>query len=77
MLTTNDVEEARAHIILEGINTPDGLAFDWIHKNLYWTDTGHNLISVFSSINSHKRTLFNSDLDEPRAIVVDPRRNQR
>jgi sugar lactone lactonase YvrE len=65
------------------VTTPDGLAFDWIHKNLYWTDTGNNRIDVLALSMAlgggvaMRKTLFNMNLDEPRAIVVDPRDNQR
>ena len=63
-------------VVNESINTPDGLAFDWIHKNLYWTDTGSNRIEVVSLVRQHRRILIQDDLDEPRAIVVDPREGQ-
>jgi len=26
--------------------TPDGLAFDWVYKHLYWTDTATNTIHM-------------------------------
>lgn len=55
------------------VSTPDGLAFDWIHKNLYWTDTGLNTIQVISTSSLHRTTLINTNLDEPRALVLDPR----
>ena len=63
-------------VLTEDINTPDGLAFDWVHQNLYWTDTYDNTISVYSVEQEIRKTLFNTALDEPRAIVVDPREDQ-
>ncbi|XP_055944113.1 low-density lipoprotein receptor-related protein 8-like [Argiope bruennichi] len=54
-----------------GIVTPDGLAVDWIHELVYWTDTGIDAINVVQ-INGDRRTLFKKNLDEPRAIVVNP-----
>ena len=63
-------------LMKEGVRTPDGIAFDWVHKNLYWTDTGHNKIGVLSMRDSCRHSiLFNTNLEEPRAIVVDPRDN--
>lgn len=65
-------------LLEQDISTPDGLAVDWIHKHLYWTDTGNNRIEVVSLKNLEwRRTLIKDDLDEPRAIVVDPRKGQR
>lgn len=74
-------------LVNHDLSTPDGLAYDWVHKNLYWTDTGNNRIDV---VNIHsdslhashvgplmRKTLINTNLDEPRAIVVDPRDKQR
>ena len=69
-------QEKWQSVVQESINTPDGLAVDWIHKNLYWTDTGSNRIEVMSLRYNHRRTLIETDLDEPRAIVVDPRRGE-
>jgi len=68
-----------AEVLVESeVNTPDGLAVDWIHGNLYWTDTGKNCIEVLSLRNpAWRRQLISEHLDEPRAIVVDPRNSQR
>ncbi len=65
-------------LVSGSISTPDGVAFDWVHSNLYWTDTGHNSISVMSlsEKGNYQKTLFNENMDEPRAIVVDPRDGQ-
>lgn len=69
----------RQLIVDKNIKTPDGIAYDWVHKNLYYTDTAYDTISVITlSTNDHyTKTLINTDLSEPRAIVVDPRENQR
>jgi hypothetical protein len=54
------------------IKTPDGLAVDWVHRLLYWTDTGRDTISVIELSGANRRTLFSANLLEPRAIAVDP-----
>lgn len=59
-------------IVKDKIITPDGLAVDWIHGNVYWTDTGRNAISVASLDGKLIKLLFGTNLDEPRAIVVNP-----
>ena len=64
--------------VVTDLTTPDGIAVDWLHKLIYWTDTGRNTIEVVDlrSAGRHRLTLFNTDLDEPRSIMVDPRENQ-
>jgi len=68
-----------AEVLVEtDVNTPDGLAVDWVHGNLYWTDTGRNCVEVMSLAEpALRRKLIAEQLDEPRAIVVDPRDSQR
>jgi len=80
---------ARLHQVLvsDDLSNPDGLAYDWVHHNLYWTDAGHDRIEVLSlrgavaTNQEHgvtwRRTLIDSGLDEPRAIVLDPRPKYR
>uniref|UniRef100_UPI00358E1ABB prolow-density lipoprotein receptor-related protein 1 isoform X2 n=1 Tax=Myxine glutinosa TaxID=7769 RepID=UPI00358E1ABB len=54
-----------------GLSNPDGLAVDWIGRNLYWCDKGRDTIEV-SKLNGLYRTmLLNTDLKEPRALAVD------
>lgn len=90
VLDVNGVVLLRRELVKFDVILPDGLAYDWVHQNLYWTDTGIDRIEVLSLRNvqwvhydtfSHeilyRRTLVSSDLDEPRAIVVDPRPKHR
>lgn len=59
-------------VVNDNISTPDGLAVDWIHDLLYWTDTGKDTIEVMDLKTNKRRVLFDQGLDEPRAIAVDP-----
>lgn len=59
-------------IVKEDIDTPDGIAIDWIHDHLYWTDTGLNNIQVSNLEGDKKATIIDNDLDEPRGIALDP-----
>ena len=51
---------------------PDGIAVDPISRNLYWTDTGMNRIEVSHLDGTSRRVLISDNLDEPRAITLDP-----
>lgn len=51
---------------------PSGLAVDWIHQNLYVTDSRHDAIIVSKSNGDHRHILVSGAMDEPRALVLDP-----
>ena len=59
-------------IVKENIKTPDGIAVDWLYGNIYWTDTGNDRVEVSKQDGSYRKTIIDTDLDEPRAIAVDP-----
>lgn len=53
---------------------PRGLAVDWVAGNLYWTDSGRDVIEVAQISGQHRKTLISGMIDEPYAIAVDPQR---
>ena len=59
-------------VISSQIKHPDGLAVDWVARNLYWTDTGTDRIEVSRLNGTSRKVLINENLDEPRAIALDP-----
>ncbi|KAG7216164.1 hypothetical protein INR49_029012 [Caranx melampygus] len=73
----DSAEDSTHHSIVVNtdIDAPEGIAFDWIHDNLYWTDSIRSTISVVTADGSHRKTLFHQDLSKPRSIVVDPHSN--
>ena len=57
----------------EEIDSPYGMAVDWIYDLLYWTDSGYDHIQVSRLDGTYRRTIVKDDsLEELRAIVVDP-----
>jgi nidogen (entactin) len=61
--------------INEDIQSPEGLAVDWISRRLYWTDSTKDTIEVASLDNPKLRTVIvNKYLVNPRGIAVDPHR---
>ena len=59
-------------VVRSELKNPDGIAVDWVAQNLYWTDTGTNRIEVSRLNGSARRVLIDENLDEPRAIALDP-----
>ncbi|XP_061694919.1 low-density lipoprotein receptor-related protein 8-like isoform X3 [Syngnathoides biaculeatus] len=59
-------------LVDSSLQTPAGLALDWLQHNLYWTDSGDKSISVASVDGTKRRVLINTELSEPRAIALDP-----
>ena len=64
--------EEKTTVLSYGVHSPDGLAVDWLVRHIYWTDTGHDTISVVNCQGTRVRTLIDDQLDDPRAIALDP-----
>lgn len=58
-------------VSIEVLN-PDGIAVDWVSRNIFWTDTGTDRIEVARLDGSSRRVIISDDLEEPRAIALDP-----
>ena len=60
------------HLIFVDLPHPEGLAVDWIAKNLYWTDSKHQRLEVARLNGQHRKILIWRDLWEPGELAVNP-----
>jgi len=60
-------------VIQSGLATAEGLAVDWVAKNIYWVESTLDHIEVANMNGSARRTLIAGDMESPRAIALDPR----
>ena len=68
-----DGSESRPQdIVHPGLVSPDGIAVDWIGHKLYWIDADVKSIEVSNFDGTYSNVLFWKDLDQPRAIALDP-----
>lgn len=60
-------------ILNKGIGKCGGIAYDWLTKNLYWTDEDKRSVSVINLANTtQKKTLIQDTTIRPSGIVVSP-----
>ncbi|XP_053386538.1 low-density lipoprotein receptor-related protein 1-like isoform X2 [Mercenaria mercenaria] len=65
----------REETLITGLNDPQGIAVDWIGKNLYWTDASTSKIEMCQyngTSCTRRKTVVKGDLADPFDIVVDP-----
>ena len=60
-------------VVETGLATAEGLAVDWIGKNIYWVESNLDQIECSKLNGSFRRTLIAGDMESPRAIALDPR----
>ena len=59
-------------IIFYDINYLGGLAVDWVHDKLFWTDSGTARIEVSNLDGSYRKVILWENLEKPRAIAAYP-----
>lgn len=65
----------RETVVDKGVSNVEGVAIDWMGRNLYWTDEGLNTINVIKlEKNNYRRTVIHDSTFHPRAIVLDPKK---
>lgn len=60
-------------LITENTDLIEGLAYNWMSRQLFWVDSGHKRIEVARSDGTNRKVLINTTLDQPRAIVLYPK----
>lgn len=59
-------------VIKWGLESPGGIAIDWVHDLIFWTDSGTRRIEVSNLDGTLRAVIAANDLDKPRAIVIHP-----
>lgn len=60
-------------VVLEsGLSIVEGLAVDWVGRNLYLADRIQDKVFVSTLDGRHMKSLIFDGLQEPRAVIVDP-----
>lgn len=54
------------------LQSPEGLAIDWVGRNLYWCNKGLDLIEVSTMDGKYRKALITELVKDPRAIALDP-----
>uniref|UniRef100_A0A8C7ICB1 Low density lipoprotein receptor-related protein 5 n=1 Tax=Oncorhynchus kisutch TaxID=8019 RepID=A0A8C7ICB1_ONCKI len=68
----NQSTNCKQTVVVSGLDSPDGLACDWLGRKLYWTDSETNRIELANLDGTSRKVLFWLDLDQPRAIALNP-----
>uniref|UniRef100_A0A8C6B9V0 Low-density lipoprotein receptor-related protein 2 n=1 Tax=Monodon monoceros TaxID=40151 RepID=A0A8C6B9V0_MONMO len=69
--SNNPVKEV--NLDLKYIVQPDGLAVDWVGRHIYWSDARSQRIEVAELDGRYRKWLISTQLDQPAAIVVNPK----
>ena len=55
-----------------GIDILEGIAADWIGRNLYWADSSHNRIEAIHMDHFSRRLIVYENIESPRCLALDP-----
>uniref|UniRef100_A0A8C6V493 Very low-density lipoprotein receptor n=1 Tax=Neogobius melanostomus TaxID=47308 RepID=A0A8C6V493_9GOBI len=58
--------------VIDNVQTPVGIAVDWVYRHLYWSDLATKTISVSTFNGTRHKVLLDRGLKEPASIAVDP-----
>ncbi|KAG7175791.1 low-density lipoprotein receptor-like isoform X2 [Homarus americanus] len=73
IIRTNMTNTEVREVLVDGEHvSADGLAIDWIHNHIYYTDSINFRIQMISWDAKWSKAVVEEDLGQPRAIVVSP-----
>ncbi|CAG5089822.1 Oidioi.mRNA.OKI2018_I69.PAR.g12362.t1.cds [Oikopleura dioica] len=70
-VTALDCSSRATRFISDDIYEPNGVAIDWLSKNVYWADAQHGAIFMADQFGRNRVRLI-SGLHDPRSLAVDP-----
>lgn len=59
-------------LISNSLDSPAGLAIDWVNGKVYWTDAGTDRIEIANIDGTYRTVVVWKDLDRPRDVITDP-----
>ncbi|XP_042220954.1 prolow-density lipoprotein receptor-related protein 1-like isoform X2 [Homarus americanus] len=71
-ITSIQRDGTNRRVIVEGANTIQGIAVDWVANNLYWTNPQADVIEMCRLNGSDHFVIIASDLEKPGAITLYP-----
>lgn len=60
-------------VIQFNLESPEGIAVDWVGRKIYWTDRYPGKIEVSELDGRNRAVLISENVQRPRAIVVHPK----
>ena len=77
MMLKRDGTSKPVPLISSGVDLVEGLAYDWVAKNLYWLDSRLNTIEVSRENGTNRMILVNQNISQPRGLTLDPTEGAR
>ncbi|XP_078048214.1 nidogen isoform X5 [Augochlora pura] len=65
-----------AETFLPKVSSPEGVAVDWVSRNIFWTDSGNATVEVANLETKKRKVLVSDGLVNPRGIAVHPFRGK-
>ena len=66
-------KSSKPEVLVRNVQKPESLAVDWLHRKIYWIDTGKNELHVSNLDGSHAKLLIKGTTNvELRTLAVYP-----